>query len=75
MKLSDIPVELGGGRHDFSNLSVQGRFIRFANLDGSPSFGGRTGLSEVRFFGEIPDPFPLEIFMPAILQGAKNKKN
>lgn len=50
---ADIPTELGGVMHDFSATSVQGRFVRFANLDGSSKFTtGRTGLSEVRFFGE-----------------------
>jgi hypothetical protein len=60
---ADIPSELGGTQHDFSGTAVQGRFVRFANLDGSLSFGGRTGLSEVRFFGErvpsVPEPTSL----------------
>jgi hypothetical protein len=57
---ADIPTELGGVLHDFSGVSVQGRFVRFANLDGSASFGGRTGLSEVRFFGAaVPEPTTL----------------
>jgi len=53
--ISDIPAELGGVQHDSSSISVQGRFVRFANLDGSLSFGGRTGLSEVRFYGKRID--------------------
>ena len=48
---TDIPVELGGDLNDFSSTNVEGRFVRFANLDGSDSFGGRTGLSEVKFYG------------------------
>ncbi|GEM_PF-6316234 len=59
---SDIPDELGGDFNDFSSTNVQGRFVRFANLDGSESFGGRTGLSEVRFYG-TPVPLPGAVWL------------
>lgn len=59
---SDIPEELGGDLNDFSDVNVQGRFVRLANLDGSDSFGGRTGLSEVRFYG-TPVPLPGAVWL------------
>ncbi len=59
---SDIPEELGGDFNDFSDVNVQGRFVRLANLDGSDSFGGRTGLSEVRFYG-TPVPLPGAVWL------------
>ncbi len=59
---SDIPEELGGNLNDFSSTNVQGRFVRFANLDGSDSFGGRTGLSEVKFYG-APVPLPGAVWL------------
>ena len=62
---ADIPTDLRGVQHDFSSTSVRGRFVRFANLDGSNSYGGRTGLSEVRFYGElvaaVPEPTTLAL--------------
>jgi len=61
---ADIPSELGGPQHDFSAIALQGRFVRFANLDGSTKFGGRTGLSEVRFFGDLaPVPEPTTLLL------------
>ena len=66
---SDIPSELGGVLHDYSGVAVQGRFVRFANLDGSLSYSGRTGLSEVRFFGTaVPEPSTL-LLMGVCLAG------
>lgn len=59
---SEIPEELGGDINDFSSTNVQGRFVRFANLDGSDSYGGRTGLSEVKFYG-TPVPLPAAVWL------------
>lgn len=55
---AEVPSIFGGELNDFSALNLQGRFVRFANLDGSTRFGGRTGLSEVRFYGN-PSPVPV----------------
>lgn len=56
---SDIPTELGGDElYNLSFLQLKGRFVRLADLDGAfKSFGGRAGLSEVRFYG-TPVPLP-----------------
>ena len=58
----EIPSIFGGTFHDHSAVALQGRFIRFANLDGSDSFGGRTGLSEVRFYAS-PVPVPAAVWL------------
>jgi hypothetical protein len=58
----EIPSIFGGTFHDHSAVALQGRFIRFANLDGSTSFGGRTGLSEVRFYAS-PVPIPAAVWL------------
>ena len=67
--------------HDFSGVALQGRFVRLGNLDGSPNFGGRTGLSEVRFYGEFvsepptgtividPDSLPNETEISNLVKG------
>ena len=68
MTEADIPAELDGVLHNLSFISLQGRFVRFANLDGSLSYGGRTGLSEVRFYGDLieaiePIPLPASVWL------------
>jgi len=61
---TDIPSELGTDElYDLSFLAVQGRFVRLADLDGAVKpFGGRAGLSEVRFYG-TPIPLPAAVWL------------
>ncbi|MFK8026870.1 MAG: VPLPA-CTERM sorting domain-containing protein [Gammaproteobacteria bacterium] len=61
---SDIPTELGGDElYNLSFLQLKGRFVRLADLDGAlKSFGGRAGLSEIRFYG-TPVPLPAAVWL------------
>ena len=51
-----VPPVLMGVQHDFSAIGLHGRFVRLSDIDGSLSFGGRAGLSEVRFHRFVPEP-------------------
>jgi hypothetical protein len=61
---ADIPTELGEDElYNLSFLAVKGRFVRLADLDGAfKSFGGRAGLSEIRFYG-TPIPLPAAVWL------------